>query len=65
MGRRAEAREVLRLFELPDVRDRGVSPEVAARAGRVHGRHGGGAPRRADRTAAHSTRSSQISHQYG
>ena len=27
MGRRAEAREVLRLFELPDVRDRGVSPK--------------------------------------
>jgi glycosyltransferase involved in cell wall biosynthesis len=27
MGRRAEAREVLRLFELPDVHDRGVSPK--------------------------------------
>ena len=27
MGRRAEAREVLRLFELPEVRDRGVSPK--------------------------------------
>ena len=27
MGRRAEAREVLRLFERPDVRDRGVSPK--------------------------------------
>ncbi len=27
MGRRSEAREVLRLFELPDVRDRGVSPK--------------------------------------
>jgi hypothetical protein len=27
MGRRAEAREVLRLFILPDVRDRGVSPK--------------------------------------
>jgi hypothetical protein len=26
-GRRAEAREVLRLFELPDVRDQGVSPK--------------------------------------
>jgi glycosyltransferase involved in cell wall biosynthesis len=26
-GRRAEAREVLRLFELPEVRDRGVSPK--------------------------------------
>ena len=26
-GRRAEAREVLRLFELPDVHDRGVSPK--------------------------------------
>jgi GT2 family glycosyltransferase len=27
MRRRAEAREVLRLFELPEVRDRGVSPK--------------------------------------
>jgi glycosyltransferase involved in cell wall biosynthesis len=27
MGRRAEAREVLRLFKLPEVRDRGVSPK--------------------------------------
>jgi glycosyltransferase involved in cell wall biosynthesis len=27
MGRRAEAREVLRLFELPEVHDRGVSPK--------------------------------------
>ena len=27
MGRRAEAREVLRLFELPDVHDRGLSPK--------------------------------------
>ena len=27
MGRRAEAREVLRLFELPQVHDRGVSPK--------------------------------------
>jgi hypothetical protein len=27
MGRRAEAREVLRLFQLPEVRDRGVSPK--------------------------------------
>jgi glycosyltransferase involved in cell wall biosynthesis len=27
MGRRAEAREVLRLFDLPNVRDRGVSPK--------------------------------------
>jgi glycosyltransferase involved in cell wall biosynthesis len=27
MGRRAEARDVLRLFELPDVHDRGVSPK--------------------------------------
>jgi hypothetical protein len=26
-GRRAEAREVLRLFELPEVHDRGVSPK--------------------------------------
>jgi hypothetical protein len=26
-GRRAEAREVLRLFELPDVHDRGPSPK--------------------------------------
>ena len=42
MGRRAEAREVLRLFELPEVRDRGVSPKwlpvraafTAATAGR-------------------------------
>jgi len=27
LGRRAEAREVLRLFDLPEVRDRGVSPK--------------------------------------
>ena len=46
MGRRAEAREVLRLFELPEVHDRGVSPKwlpvraafTAATAGRARRR---------------------------
>ena len=46
VGRRAEAREVLRLFELPEVRDAGRVAEVAAGAGRVHGRDGGGAAAR-------------------
>ena len=56
---------MLRLFERPDVRDRGVSPKwLPVRAAFTAATVGAPARRRADRTAAHSTRSSQISRQY-
>ena len=53
MGRRAEAREVLRLFELPRRPRPGRVAEVAARAGRVHGRHGRGAPQSRKGSGSH------------
>ena len=40
VGQRAEAREVLALFDLPEVRDRGRVAQVAAGPGGVHGRYG-------------------------
>ena len=58
--RRAEARDVLRLFDLPEVREPGCVAEVAARACRVHGRHGGGAQEAGVRAAATSTAARRI-----
>jgi GT2 family glycosyltransferase len=59
--RRAEAREVLGLFDLPDVRGLGLSPKwLPARAAFTAATAGA---RRADPAAAHSTRSSHTSRQ--
>ena len=65
MGRRAEAREVLRLFDLPEVRDRGVSPSGCRCGSRSRPHSRGAAKAELTANGAHSTRSSQISRQYG